>query len=82
MFIYDDRITDEFPTIRAGVVHATGLANRPSSRQLLDEYRAEQAAVLARLEGNSIAELPSVAAWRRTFTRFGTKPTQFRNRYV
>jgi DNA/RNA-binding domain of Phe-tRNA-synthetase-like protein len=79
VFTYDDRITTEFPTIRAGVVHATGLANRPSSQQLLDEYRAEQSAVSARLEGIPIAELPSVAAWRRTFTRFGTKPTQYRN---
>jgi DNA/RNA-binding domain of Phe-tRNA-synthetase-like protein len=79
VFTYDDRIIDEFPTIRAGVVHATGLANRPSSPQLLDEYRAEQSAVLARLDGRPIADLASVAAWRRTFTRFGTKPTQYRN---
>ena len=79
VFTYDDRIVDEFPTIRAAVVHATGLVNPPSSRSLLDEYRAEQVAVLARLDGTAIAELPSVAAWRRTFTRFGTKPTQYRN---
>jgi DNA/RNA-binding domain of Phe-tRNA-synthetase-like protein len=79
VFTYDDRITSEFPTIRAGVVHATGLANGPSSPRLLDEYRAEQAAVLARLDGRPIAELPPVAAWRRAFTRFGTKPTQYRN---
>jgi DNA/RNA-binding domain of Phe-tRNA-synthetase-like protein len=79
VFTYDDRIIAEFPTIRAGVVHATGLANRPSPQKLLDEYVAEQSAVVARLDGTPIAELPSVAAWRRTFTRFGTKPTQYRN---
>jgi DNA/RNA-binding domain of Phe-tRNA-synthetase-like protein len=79
VFTYDDRIIDEFPTIRAAAVHATGLGNPPSSQRLLDAYRAEQAAVSARLGDGPIAELPSVAAWRRTFSRFGTKPTQYRN---
>ena len=79
MFTYDDRIIDAFPTIRAAAVHATGLVNPPSPPPLLYRYRAEQAAVSARLGDGPIAELPSVAAWRRTFTRFGTKPTQYRN---
>ena len=26
-----------------------------------------------------MAEIPSIAAWRRAFTRFGAKPTQYRN---
>ena len=41
-------------------------------------YRAEQRAVAGRLEATPIAEIPSIAAWRRAFTAFGTKPTQYR----
>lgn len=79
MFQYDDAITERFPTIRAGLVHATGLVNGPSAAALLDEYRAEQVAVRARLAVTSIAELPSIAAWRRVFSQFGVRPTQHRN---
>jgi hypothetical protein len=41
VFAYDDAITERFPTIRAGVTHATGPSNGPSPPELLDEYRAE-----------------------------------------
>jgi DNA/RNA-binding domain of Phe-tRNA-synthetase-like protein len=79
MFAYDDAVTERYPTIRAGVIHATGLANGPSPPALLDEYRAEQRAASQRLKATAIADLPSIAAWRRAFTGFGAKPTQFRN---
>jgi len=79
VFAYDERITTDFPTIRAAVVHATGLVNGESPPALLEEYRAEQAAVAARMDGTAIADQPSIAAWRRAFSRFGAKPTQYRN---
>ena len=79
MFGYDAGIIDRFPTIRAGLIHVVRLSNLPSSPELLDEYRAEQAAVRARLAEIPIAELPSIAAWRRVFTQFGVRPTQHRN---
>ncbi len=79
MFAYDDAVARRYPTIRAGVIHATGLANGPSPPGLLDEYRAEQRAVSERLKATAMADLPSIAAWRRAFTRFGAKPTQHRN---
>lgn len=79
MFAYADAVTERFPTIRAGVVHASGLANGSSPAALLDDYRAEQRAARARLEATAIADLPSIAAWRRAFSRFGVKPTQHRN---
>jgi DNA/RNA-binding domain of Phe-tRNA-synthetase-like protein len=79
MFAYDEAVAERYPTIRAGVVHATGLANGPSQPELLEEYRAEQHAASERLEATAIADLPSIAAWRRAFTRFGAKPTQYRN---
>ena len=78
MFAYDSAVAEAFPTIRAGVVHATNLTNGPSTRGLLDEYRSEQQAAVERLEATPIAEAPSIAAWRRVFTGFGAKPTRHR----
>lgn len=79
MFAYADAVTERYPTIRAGVIHATGLANGPSPPELLDDYRAGQQAARERLNATAIAELPSIAAWRRVFSGFGAKPTQYRN---
>lgn len=79
MFAYDEKIPERFPTIEAGIVHATGLSNAPSSPRLLAEYRAEQRAASERLEASTIADIPSISAWRRVFTDFGTRTTQYRN---
>jgi DNA/RNA-binding domain of Phe-tRNA-synthetase-like protein len=79
MFGYDETVAAQYPEVRAGVIHATGLANGPSPPDLLGEYRAAQQAAAARLAATPIADHPSVAAWRRAFTRFGAKPTQYRN---
>lgn len=79
MFGYDDALIERYPTIRAGLIHATGLVNDPSAPELLGEYRAEQQAVAQRLAATAIADLPPVTAWRRVFTSFGAKPTQYRN---
>jgi DNA/RNA-binding domain of Phe-tRNA-synthetase-like protein len=46
---------------------------------LRDQYRAEQQAASDRLRATAIADLPSIVAWRRAFTQFGAKPTQYRN---
>jgi DNA/RNA-binding domain of Phe-tRNA-synthetase-like protein len=79
MFVYADALTERYPTIHAGVIHATGLTNGPSSAELLDEYTAEQRAASERLKATAIADLPSIAAWRRAFSQFGAKPTQYRS---
>ncbi|MCP5027007.1 MAG: hypothetical protein GY929_12055 [Actinomycetia bacterium] len=77
-FSYDPAVTERFPAICAGVIHATGLSNGPSSASLLGAYRAEQQAAAKRLEETPIAEIASIAAWRRAFSAFGVKPTQHR----
>lgn len=79
MFAYDPSLVERYPTIRAGVVHAGGLVNGPSTPELLQEYRAEQLAAASRLSATTLADLPSIAAWRRAFTSFGAKPTQYRS---
>ncbi len=79
MFAYDPTLVERYPTIRAGVAHASGLVNGPSTPELLEEYRAEQQTAASRLSATALADLPSIAAWRRAFTSFGAKPTQYRS---
>jgi DNA/RNA-binding domain of Phe-tRNA-synthetase-like protein len=79
LFAYSEDVTERYPTIRAGVIRATGLSNGPSSPELLDAYRAEQRVASKRLDSTAIADLPSIAAWRRAFAGFGAKPTQYRS---
>jgi DNA/RNA-binding domain of Phe-tRNA-synthetase-like protein len=79
MFAYAPELVERYPTIRAGVVHATGLVNGPSPSGLLEDFRREQRTAVRRLEGLAIADLPSIAAWRRAFAAFGAKPTQYRS---
>ena len=64
MFAYGQAIIERFPSIRAGVIHATGLSNGPSPGDLLVEYQVEQRAVAERMEGTAISDLPQVTAWR------------------
>lgn len=78
IFSYALAIAERYPTIRAGVTYATGLTNGPSPPELLEEYRREQQAATRRLEETPIADIASIAAWRRAFTTFGVKPTQHR----
>ena len=78
-FAYDYAVAEQYPTIRAGVIHATNLVNGPSPTELLHEYRDEQRAASERLNATTMADLPQISAWRRAFTRFGAKPTRYRN---
>ena len=79
MFGYAPEIVDRFPTIRGGVVHAAGVANGPAPAALRSAFSAEQQAVLARLGEAALAEVPSLAAWRRAFSAFGVAPTKYRS---
>jgi DNA/RNA-binding domain of Phe-tRNA-synthetase-like protein len=78
-FRYDPEIASAFPSARAGVIEAEGLESGNSPNELSAEYEDEQKRVLSQLGDDSLADLPSIAAWRRAFTRFGAKPTQYRN---
>ncbi len=78
-FVYHPDILARFPTLVGGIIFAQGLANGPSSPALQAACTAEQAAVLARLNGTALSELPSLAAWRSAFRAFGVEPTQYRS---
>jgi DNA/RNA-binding domain of Phe-tRNA-synthetase-like protein len=79
VFVYDPAVTAAYPTIRAGLLEATGLINGATSQALIAEYEAVQMDARSQLAASGIADIASIAAWRRAFTRFGAKPTQHRS---
>ena len=79
MFRYDPAVLERYPAIHAGIVAASRLTNGSTPPALLERYRAAQREVAQRLATTAVAELPSIAAWRRAFAAFGAKPTQYRS---
>jgi DNA/RNA-binding domain of Phe-tRNA-synthetase-like protein len=79
VFRYDDAVLGRYPGVHAGIVTASGLTHGPTPPALLERYRAAQRAAAERLTTTPVAELPSIAAWRRAFAAFGVKPTQYRS---
>lgn len=79
LFGYSREVLDRFPATRGGVIHASGLLNGPTPPHLIAAFAAEQQIARDRLGDTSPAEIPSLAAWRSTFSGFGVKPTQYRN---
>lgn len=79
VFRYNAAILERFPATHGGVVHASGVANDVVSRDLADEYVRQQRETIDRIGDTPLAELPSIGAWRRVFTAFGVKPTQYRS---
>jgi DNA/RNA-binding domain of Phe-tRNA-synthetase-like protein len=78
-FAYAPEIVERFPSVVGGVIHATGVTNGPTPPDLVATFEAEQAAVIARIGDTPLSELPSLAAWRRTFRAFGVDPTGYRS---
>ncbi len=78
-FAYADEVLAAYPGIRGGVIHLKGATNGASPTALQDEYTEAQEHVVAQLGSTPLSEIASIAAWRKTFTAFGVKPTQYRN---
>jgi len=72
-FQHADSIWDTFPELYAGVLYASGV-DALSSADLSGYFATTD----ARLEGRMESDLPEIQAWRRTFSRMGLKPTQYR----
>ncbi len=79
VFQYHERIVERFPQVVGGVIHVSGVQNATSPQGLLDAYATEQQATLTRIGDTSLGDLPTVAAWRRTFSAFGVSPTRTRS---
>lgn len=68
-------IWTDFPELVAGVLYAGGINREPAVAQRIQPFEAIAA---RRLETSSEADFPEIQAWRRTFSRMGLKPTQYR----
>jgi DNA/RNA-binding domain of Phe-tRNA-synthetase-like protein len=78
LFQYAPDLLADHPIVCGGILYACNLHNGPTPQDLLDIYTDEQAAVRARLP-ESLSEVPSLAAWRTAFRRFGANPTKYRS---
>jgi DNA/RNA-binding domain of Phe-tRNA-synthetase-like protein len=78
-FRYDAVILERFPAVTSGVILVTGLRNGPTPEPLRAAYLEEQRATLARIGETPLSQLPTLAAWRGAFRRFGVDPTQCRS---
>lgn len=79
LFRYAPEIIERYPNVMGGVIHAPKITNSPTSAALADLYLAEQRAVTLKLGDKALSELPSLAAWRAAFRKFGVDPTQYRS---
>jgi DNA/RNA-binding domain of Phe-tRNA-synthetase-like protein len=79
VFVYAAEVTERFPAIVGGAIHAVGVRNGPSPAELVEAFEAEQSAVLARIGSTPLSEIPTLAAWRRAFRAFGVDPTAYRS---
>jgi DNA/RNA-binding domain of Phe-tRNA-synthetase-like protein len=78
-FCYSGDLIAAFPGTRAGVIRASGLDNGPTGDELRQSYLTAQHEVRDEIGQRPLSEIPSIAAWRRTFSGFGVKPTQYRS---
>ena len=78
-FQYSVEIVERFPDLVGGVIVAREVQGGPTQDDLRAAFLAEQQATLARIGNTPLSELPSIQAWRRAFTAFGVKPTQYRS---
>lgn len=79
IFRYDAPIVERFPAVVGGIIEARDVRNGPAPPALAEAFRAEQARTLERIGDTPLAELASLAAWRRTFSAFGVEPTRYRS---
>jgi DNA/RNA-binding domain of Phe-tRNA-synthetase-like protein len=78
-FHYDAAILARFPNITGGVILATGLRNGPTPGRIGAAYIKQQQATLTNIGDTPLSQLPTLAAWRSAFRRFGVDPTQCRS---
>ncbi|MFD2263965.1 B3/4 domain-containing protein [Lacibacterium aquatile] len=75
IFSHAPDIWADFPDLTACALTIDGVRATADVTRHLDHFSAEAA---RRLEGTSEGDLPEIQAWRRSFSKMGLKPTQYR----
>ena len=78
-FQYHPDILTRFPEVVGGVLVAQDMMNCPTPAALIETYRSEQEASLARIGNTPLSEIETLAAWRSAFRAFGVNPTKYRS---
>jgi DNA/RNA-binding domain of Phe-tRNA-synthetase-like protein len=74
-FQHSSEIWRDFPELVPGVVFASGITHDVAAGDRVAKFTAIASSRLAR---EPESELPEIRAWRRTFSKMGLKPTQYR----
>lgn len=74
-FGHSPEIWKDFPDLAAGALFAEGITR---NRSVASRIAGFNAVAEARLAAQPESELPEIQAWRRTFSKMGLKPTQYR----
>ena len=78
-FSHASQIWADFPELAAGAAAITGISPSPAAVDAVaGRVKSFCAVADDRLASSSVAELPEIQAWRRTFARMVLKPTQYR----
>ncbi|HET7017282.1 MAG TPA: phenylalanine--tRNA ligase beta subunit-related protein [Streptosporangiaceae bacterium] len=72
-FQHSELIWRDYPELVPCALAADGIS--PDATVEIEKYYA---IARSRLDGRAESELPEIQAWRRTFSRMGMKPTQYR----
>jgi DNA/RNA-binding domain of Phe-tRNA-synthetase-like protein len=75
-FLHANAIWQDYPELVPGALAVDGITPGVSVASRLARFGA---IAESRLSMHSEGELPEIQAWRRTFTRMGLKPTQYRS---
>ncbi len=75
-FCHSFQIWQQFPQLAAGLLVVEGIHSQVDAEARLQPWfqRARQ-----RLSEGAESQMPEVAAWRRTYTQMGLKPTKYRS---
>lgn len=76
---YSSAVLERHPDVIGEAIEIEVATNEVSPPDLIAEMRVAEVDVRRLLEAATLADLPSIAAWRRVFSSFGAKPTKYRN---
>ncbi|WP_047456192.1 B3/4 domain-containing protein [Rhizobium rhizogenes] len=74
-FRHSNEMWNEFPDLVPGVLYVEGIT---TDADVTDPVAKYHSIAKERLAAGAEGEMPEIQAWRRTFSKMGLKPTQYR----